>query len=179
MAGPCDAISNYIFAKDCNRPWLLRRAFTENAQLEMVIRTEAISFPSAASGITEIGETLVRKFSLDNENIFTFCLSSAPKDRRIEFGCEWLVGMSRRDTGEVRVGCGRYDWVFEDLPRMLACNLKITIELMVVLDRDTIQLIMPWLTGLAYPWCPSDLALRSMPVLDGLKPVSDFLGRRV
>ena len=43
MPSPIEAISTYFHAKDGNRPHLMRRAFAEKAQLEMVVNTDAIS----------------------------------------------------------------------------------------------------------------------------------------
>jgi hypothetical protein len=54
MPTPSDAVSTYILAKDGNRPFLMRRAFAENAELEMVVKTDAISFPSLAKGVSAI-----------------------------------------------------------------------------------------------------------------------------
>lgn len=179
MADRSEVIANYIAAKDCNRPWLMQRAFAKNCRLEMVVKTDVISFPSGATGINEITDTLVRKFSCDNENIYTFCLSTAPEGVGRQFSCDWLVGMSLRDSGDFRVGCGQYDWVFEDGPQNLASNLKITIEVMVMLAHERSQPLTNWLSGLDYPWCPADTAVRDMPVFDGLQPISDFLGERV
>lgn len=54
MPSPFEAISTYFHAKDGNRPFLMRRAFAEDVQLEMVVNTEAISFPSSAKGLGAI-----------------------------------------------------------------------------------------------------------------------------
>ena len=48
MSTPSDAVSSYILAKDGNRPFLVRRAVAEDAELETVVKTDAISFPSSA-----------------------------------------------------------------------------------------------------------------------------------
>jgi len=45
MSTPSNAVRNYILAKDGNRPFLMRQAFAEDAELEMVVNTDAISFP--------------------------------------------------------------------------------------------------------------------------------------
>jgi len=179
MAVRSEVISNYIVAKDCNRPWLMRRSFRQGAHLEMVVKTDAISFPSDATGIVAITDTLVKQFSRENENVYTFCLTTAPEGYDREFSCDWLVGMSRRDNGDVRVGCGRYNWRFDDRPQILASNLKITIEVMAVLAQEHLDPIMDWLSELNYPWCPVDIATRGMPVFDELRPVSHFLSQRV
>ena len=54
-----DAISTYILAKDSNRPQLMKRAFAGDCELEMVVNTDAISFPSSARGLEQITQVLV------------------------------------------------------------------------------------------------------------------------
>src|SRR4029078_4305348 len=113
MSTPADAVRRYILAKDGNRPFLIKRAFTEDAELELVVKTDAISFPSSAKGLGAIEDIVVRRFAVDFENIYTFCLSQPSEANRRHFPCDWLVGMSARDGGQIRIGCGRYDWYFE------------------------------------------------------------------
>ncbi len=112
MPSPFDAVSTYFHAKDGNRPFLMRRAFAEDAQLEMVVKTEAISFPSTASGLAEIEEVLVRRIATDFENVYSFGLAQPTEADRRRFSCPWLVAMSARADGALRVGVGRYDWQF-------------------------------------------------------------------
>ncbi|MCU9836425.1 hypothetical protein OEZ49_01465 [Ruegeria sp. WL0004] len=179
MTGVADIISTYILAKDNNRPWLMQRAFSERARLEMDVRTDAIAFPSVAVGLDEITQTLVRRFSSENENVYTFCLTKAPTDDALQFTCNWLVGMTRKETGEVRVGCGSYAWTFLNQPEPLVGALKITIEVMELLDQHHTHSIMRWLSALPYPWCPAEAALRGAPRSRALAPVTDFLAQAV
>jgi hypothetical protein len=58
MLSQSDAVASYIRAKDGNRPHLLDTTFTDDATLEMVVRTDSISFPPSAAGRTAIAETL-------------------------------------------------------------------------------------------------------------------------
>jgi hypothetical protein len=53
----------------------MRQAFAESVELEIVVKTDAISFPSPASGLNAVEDILVRRFGADNENVHTFCLS--------------------------------------------------------------------------------------------------------
>jgi hypothetical protein len=69
-----EAISTYILAKDSNRPQLMRDAFAEYCELEMVAKTDAISFPCSAKGLEEITKVLVTNFGDQYENVRTFCL---------------------------------------------------------------------------------------------------------
>jgi len=85
MSTPSDTVTSYILAKDGNRPFLMRRAFAEDAELEMVINTDAISFPSSAKGVSAIEDIVVRRFGLDYENVYTFCLSQPSAANRRHF----------------------------------------------------------------------------------------------
>ena len=96
MPSPLDAVSTYYHAKDGNRPFLMRRAFAENVRLEMIVKTEAISFPGSAKGVAAIEEILGRRFANDFENVYTFGLARPPQANRHHFPCHWLVGMSGR-----------------------------------------------------------------------------------
>src|SRR3954468_14697773 len=109
MLTPARAVPSYILAQEGNRPFLMREAFAADAQLETVVNTDVISFPSTARGVSDLEDILVRRFCADYENIFTFCLSEPSAADRSRFQCHWLVGMSVKNTGQLRVGCGRYD----------------------------------------------------------------------
>jgi hypothetical protein len=111
VPSPLEAVSTYFYAKDGNRPFLMRRAFAEHVHLEMVVKTEAISFPSSAKGVAAIEEILCRRFANDFENIYTFCLAQPTEANRRHYPCHWLVGMSAKNNGPIRVGSGRYDGI--------------------------------------------------------------------
>ena len=170
-----EVIETYIQSKDCNRPWMMPRVFSGDARLEIENRSEAISFPSTAVGVEEISELLVRQFACENENVYTICLSPAPIGHGGQFSCIWLVAMSRRNTGEIRVGVGHYNWEFAQNLNGLATDLKITIDAMVVLEKEYTASVMTWISGLPYPWCSVSAAQTDIPDLADLKPISDFL----
>lgn len=167
------AIANYIFAKDYNRPHLMRRAFCEAADLQMLVKSGAISFPPAVRGRDEITDVLVRRFGQTYENVYTFCLCQPPVSGAKNFACDWLVGMSSKADGSVRVGCGRYDWAFAPAGLGLVTQLKITIEQMVVLPPAALGEVMDWLSSLPHPWCGSALALSGMPRGEELAAIAD------
>src|SRR5262249_31277279 len=98
MPTPADAVKTYILAKDGNRPFLMRQAFAEGAELEIIVKTDAISFPSSTKGIAALEDVVVRKFGVDFENVFTFCLAEPPTGPCRHFPCHWLVGMSSRGS---------------------------------------------------------------------------------
>ena len=170
MKNATKAIENYIFGKDGNRPDLLRHAFSPDATLTMLVQTSTIQFPPNVQGREDIAEVLVRSFSLQYENVYTFCFGAPPKPEAHAHRCKWLVGMSTKATGELRVGCGEYHWVFSPQSG-LAIQLSITIEHMLECPSQHMQKIMDWLQGRSYPWCePADM-LDSAPPLTCLQPV--------
>jgi hypothetical protein len=172
MANP---VAVYIRAKDENLPELMRRAFAEDATLEMVVNSGAISFPPFTEGVGSITDVLVTRFNQTFENVRTFCLANPPKPDSTAFSCAWLVGMSEKETGAVRVGCGRYDWSFHAQGLRLANRLRITIEEMEMLPPQDLAAVMNWLSKLPYPWCNSQLALHGAPHVERLEPIVRFL----
>ncbi|PKU23496.1 hypothetical protein CWS72_16730 [Telmatospirillum siberiense] len=166
----------YILAKDGNRPHLLRRAFAEDARLEMVVNTGAISFPPIVRSREDIADVLVRQFGAKYENIYTFCLDRPePDDRSDRFSCRWAVGMTEKATGVVRVGYGDYEWRFSHPAPRLVEYLRITIETMVVLPDSDGDRISDWLSGLPYPWCAAATFVKTAPGIAALRPVMDGL----
>jgi len=152
MLAPAELVATYIRAKDGNRPHLLDATFETDATLQMVVRTDSISFPSALQGREAIAETLVRRFNQTYENVYTPCIGLPPEPSAKSFSCDWLVAMSQKQGGAVRVGCGRYDWWFKGAGRKVQ-SLAITIEAMEVLPPNTLASVMHWVSGLPYPWC--------------------------
>ncbi|TAJ88327.1 hypothetical protein [Reyranella sp.] len=175
MPSPFDAVTTYFHAKDGNRPFLMRQAFAEGVQLEMVVKTEAISFPSTARGLVEIEEVLVRRIATDFENVYSFGLAQPTEVDRRRFSCPWLVAMSARADGALRVGVGRYDWQFSPDLKCLVEKLLITIDVMQVLPASELDRIMSWITSLPYPWCQPDEVVRTMPRIEELAPVERYL----
>jgi hypothetical protein len=170
-----DLVETYIRAKDENRPYLMERAFADSARLVTVVNSGTITFPPVVNGLQSISDVLVRRFAQTFENIHTFCLAPPPRTAAVDFSCDWLVGMSEKDSRAVRVGCGRYDWSFSQQGPRLVERLKITIDLMQSLAPACLTSVMDWMSRLPYPWCPAQDALRNAPEIEGLQPIRQFL----
>ncbi|UZE21153.1 hypothetical protein LOY67_13930 [Pseudomonas sp. B21-056] len=168
------SIQHYINAKDSNRPHLLAQAFTAEAVLDMIVRTGSISFPGHVEGREAIGEVLVRRFGQTFENVYTFCLGAPPSANTKAFQCKWLVAMSDKHSGEVRVGCGVYDWQFEPGSNR-AERLTITIEHMATLPAADLAPVMTWVSALDYPWCAVHAVMNNMPDIAGLQAVLQYV----
>jgi hypothetical protein len=174
---PADPIlRTYFHAKDENRPHLMGKAFAESATLETIVKTAAISFPPVCRGLASITDVLVRKFAQSYENVYSFYLER-PQLPSNSFSCDWLVGMSEKESGRVRVGCGRYDWQFQPEEPHLADRLVITIEAMQVLPLGLFAPVFRWLTELPYPWCSVQTLLATAPAISDLDPVFGYVGR--
>jgi hypothetical protein len=175
MPSAQEAIEMYIRAKDENRPYLMERAFAENATLEMVLNSGTISFPPISIGLESISDVLVRRFAQTYENVHTFCLVAPPRNHELNFSCDWLVGMSEKETRKVRIGCGRYDWLFQSHGQHMVEQLKITIDLMESLTPSTLGSVTNWLDRLPYPWCTAQAALAAIPSLEEFQPIRQSL----
>jgi len=86
--------------------------------------------------------------------------------------------MSEKESGAVRVGCGRYDWLFRTDESFLVRELTITIECMQILPPRDLDPIMDWLSGLPYPWCPVQTAVASAPKVEGLEVIVDYISQK-
>jgi hypothetical protein len=73
------------------------------------------------------------------------------------------------------VGCGCYDWQFQTHKPFLTRELTITIEVMQILPPSTLEVIMDWLSGLPYPWCPAQKAVAGAPQVTGLEVILDYI----
>ena len=175
MSNAREAVETYIRAKDENRPYLMERAFAADATLEMVVDSGAISFPPSSVGLEPISDVLVRRFAQTYENVRTLCLATPPRNDVVNFSCDWLVGMSEKDDRRVRLGYGRYDWLFQSRPTHLVERLTITIHQMESLAPSSLAPVMNWLASLPYPWCTAQAALAGIPSLEGLQPIRQSL----
>lgn len=177
---PEELLRDYIRAKDENRPHLIPRVFCESACLEMRVKTQNISFPAVSQGAATIADVLSRRFNQTYENIYTFYLDkpvAGSANPPAVFACDWLVGMSEKATGAVRVGCGRYEWVFQqDAPHCVE-RLAITIEAMQTLPAWRLPDVLAWLLGLDYPWSSARAVYDSAPAITLLDPVLRYLSR--
>lgn len=177
MSNAQEAVETYIRAKDENRPYLMKRAFAADATLRMIVDSGAISFPPSSVGLESISDVLVRRFAQTYENVHTLCLATPPRDDAVDFSCDWLVGMSEKDGRRVRVGYGRYDWLFQLQPTYLIERLTITIHQMESLAPSCLAPVMNWLAGLPHPWCTAQAALAGIPSLEGLQLIRHSLAR--
>ena len=176
IPSPSESIAAYINAKDSNRPHLLDTAFTADASLRMHVLTDAISFPPALVGREAIADTLVRRFNQTYENIYTLCIGEPPEADAQIYSCDWFVAMSEKQSGAVRVGCGRYDWSFTANHNQVQ-SLEIRIVAMENFPAETLRSVMNVVTAMPYPWCGRQLAERALAGSTTLRRVLEFLRR--
>lgn len=169
-------LRTYVHAKDENRPHLLAGVFAPDATLEVRNKSSAIAFPAITLGREAIADVLVCSFAKSYENVYTFYMAR-PYAEAADIACDWLVCMTEKDGGSVRVGCGRYDWTLRADPPGLAARLVISIEAMQVLAPDQIESVFAWVRSMHYPWASADAAVRDAPRLPALAPVLEYLAR--
>jgi hypothetical protein len=171
---PETVLRNYLRAKDENRPHILDAVFEVDAELEIRNHSTAIAFPALTRGLSAIADVAVRTFGRTYENVYTFCLDR-PIGPLWQFECGWLVAMTEKASGTVRVGCGRYEWVFGDRPPHLATRLVITISAMEVLAASTCPTVLGSIGRLDYPWSSAAQARAALDRSPALAPVRDAL----
>jgi len=125
--------------------------------------------------VDAIADTLVRDFGRQYDNVYTFYVTGRrPLADTATFACPWLVGMTEKATGSVRVGCGRYEWTI-DAQRACVTALTITITHMSVLPAACAEPMFAWLTSLGYPWTPPQAIFAHAPADEAFGPVLDAL----
>jgi hypothetical protein len=175
---PEAVLRGYFHAKDENRPHLLEGVFASDAELFIRNQSGNIAFPAFTQGRSAIAEVLVRSFTLSNENVYSFYLRRPLRGVR-EFTCPWLVGMSERSSGHIRVGGGTYEWSFEQHAPHMAIRLVVDIEAMEVLPIAESAGVFEWLRALSYPWSSPEASLQGIPANELLSPIAQFLNRHV
>jgi len=163
MNDAAHAILAYLQAKDDNRPYLISSAFRDDARVSMTVRTTSIAFPSEIRGSRDIADVLVRRFNQKHENIHSFCIGQPPVVGQARHACAWLVAMSQKQDGAVRVGAGRYDWIFDAAGDRRASALTIRVDLMETLPDDALPAVMAWAGALPRPWCAIATLERRLP----------------
>lgn len=176
VRSPEELLRTYFHAKDENRPHLIRRAFCDSAVLEMNVRTDEVSFPPVTRGVDAIADVVASRFGQTFENVYSFYMQR-PAAGVTRFSCDWLVGMSEKANGNVRVGSGRYDWSFQREAPHRVERFVITIEAMPVLPPSQLSSVMDWLSTLPYPWCSPGAVRAAFPGIAALEPVLRYLDR--
>jgi hypothetical protein len=155
-------VSQYIKAKDNNKPHLMKSVFSRHARLEMIVQTGNISFPAKVTGVDKITQTLVCEFNTTYENIYTLCLTDTLQQIQNQLNCRWIVCMTEKTSGSLRLGYGDYQWSFENASG-LANHLVITIEHMIILPQALQPEVLACFESLPYPWALSSELQAAMP----------------
>ncbi|MED5621308.1 nuclear transport factor 2 family protein [Ideonella sp. BN130291] len=166
-------IETYLQAKDGNRPHLMARAFAADATVNVASLRRTAAPPARLQGLEAITAALVSEVDQACENIYSFCLQRPDEPLKASaFTCDWLFVMTQRSSGDVRIGCGRYDWRFRFTDRWLVQRLDIVVAGIEVLPPSMWQAALAWVNTLGYPWSSSDEVLAywpGEPRLDALK----------
>ncbi|MCV6621735.1 MAG: hypothetical protein OIF51_08285 [Cellvibrionaceae bacterium] len=173
------AISRYIQGKDHNKPHLLKQAFALHSKLSMQVKTENISFPSNTQGLAAISKLLVSDFNKQYENIYTYCITDTFGEAELSLSCCWLVVMTEKVSGKVRVGFGDYHWEFSHSgSHLLADRLEIIIDAMNVLDEEAKEPFLVWAEALPYPYLSLSELLSNSPAHEAVEALEAKLSAK-
>lgn len=173
-----ELITAYIQAKDENRPWYLTKVFSSDAVLEMKVESDVIDFPAEVFGREAIPDILVKNFSQTYDNVFTFVFDDSVTYDGMKLSCMWLVIMTKKDDGSLRVGYGKYTWYFKpNSNQFLVPKLRIEIISMNEFPLSFMDSIYNCVEVMPYPWIQkSDCKklVHSIPDLSDLIASLDF-----
>ena len=141
-------ISQYIKAKDNNKPHLMKHVFAEQAKV---------------AGLDKITQTLVCEFNTTYENIYTLCLTDTLQQTQNRLSCRWVVCMTDKTSQSLRIGYGNYQWDFKNDTSALVHHLTITIENMSFLPQSHQSDVLTWFDKQPYPWALSSELQTTMP----------------
>ena len=172
-------LENYIRGKDLNKPEILEKIYSEKSTVIFDIKPSTISFPSEISGNIEIAKVLSTDFNKRYEKVRTYYLENDSEE--IASLCilkqRWLVVMIERETREVKIGTGFYDWYFEFSPSG-NCQIqkhKITIGVMQSLSGENFPVFEDLHNSIPYPWVDKQCVVNTLEKHDTLREVIDYL----
>jgi len=170
-------LHKYLQAKDESRPYLFRQVFPENGRFQTRFSIDTdFDQGGMREGIAEITNTfgMLGRFF---ENIFTTCpIESASYTEEGQLQSTWIVGMSSRDNGDIRIAAGAYLWTFDEESGKVA-ELDVLMEHMLEFPGKHLAAIMDWLSALPQPWCETKALLDGMPEIEGLEPVRTYFSK--
>jgi len=174
-----EVLENYIKGKDLNRPEILEKIYSEKSKVIFSIQPSTISFPSEISGNIEIAKVLSKDFNKRYEKVRTYFLKDDSEE--IASLCilkqRWLVVMIERETQDVKIGSGFYDWYFE-VPASGNCRIekhKITIGVMLSFSRDNLPVFEDLHNSIPYPWTDKQRVVDMLQKHDSLREVIEYL----
>lgn len=169
-----ELIHTYLRAKDESRPILFRQVFLKEGRFQTRFSIDTdFNQGGMRHGLDTITQTF-QQLGAGFENIFTTCpIESAFYNDVGQLESSWVVGMTGRNEGQVRLAAGSYLWTF-DSDSGLVKELDVLMEHMLVLPAHHAESILSWLSPLPQPWCRSVELLERMPHLSELQPVRDY-----
>jgi hypothetical protein len=155
-------LHDYLHGKDQSRPHLLARAFAPDAVFVSRFEFDTdFSDDTPREGLGTIIETF-RQLGAACENIYTVCASDSVRESPEGWRCKWLVTMTQRDDGRVRVAWGDYLWQLGGWGTR-AKRLEVTMEEMQVLPADRADGFCDWMATHEGLWVESARMLEGCP----------------
>ena len=169
-------LTKYLEAKDQQRPFLFGEVFTSEAMFQSRFAFETdFNDERPVHGLDAIAGVFQRMGSRV-ENIFTVYTPSSVRWDAGALSIDWLVGMSERESGKLRLAWGDYAWRFNPAGTR-ATELVVLMRQMIELPASAGSSINHWLAELPAPWCEAEQILESMPSFAGSEDLRAFFSR--
>ena len=150
----------YLEAKDYQRPHRFAEAFTDDARFRTTFAFDTDwNSSDAVHGLPAITETF-RRLGAGFENLVTFCLPESLRWEDDALHMRWVVFMTGRKSGQIRVAWGDYQWRFTAINRR-ATSLDVHMHAMRELPSN--PRLLDWAMALPHVWCTGAVARRCLP----------------
>jgi len=163
----------YLHAKDCGVPARFADAFTPDATFTSRFEFEtSFSDEEPRVGLAAIAETfgLLTKHC---DNITTLCTLDSVVTDGDTLRNKWIVAMTNRDSGCIRVAWGDYVWTM-DPEAERARSLIVNMRHMAEMGPEHAEVVLVWLRALPAPWCDGQALVVDMPALLGLVNLREY-----
>ncbi|MEH6443788.1 MAG: hypothetical protein V7784_07820 [Oceanospirillaceae bacterium] len=174
-----DILEKYIRGKDQNQSAILEEIYTKNAKVLFDIKVDTIVFPAEIVGSVNIANTLSRDFNKRHDYVKTYYLTDQSKQFCADNirDQQWLVIMRDKQTGEIKIGTGIYDWYFSERQGgcLAVAEHKITIAVMLSLPSQCIDLLNVLQQNLPYPWVETQQVITTLKEYSYLDDLSLYI----
>jgi len=175
-----DALNRYIDGKDNNRPAVLKALYCSDAVLAFSLDDQSMSFPTRVEGAQEIAKVLSGDFNQRYQRVKTWYLTQPVADGTDQVTEQpWLVMMQEKASGDIRIGCGFYNWRFETNCNPLQVSAHhIHIHTMLSFPSTRESWLIELQQSLAYPWSSVDLVEAQIAPYSELDSIVRYLTQR-
>lgn len=174
-----EVLEQYINGKDKDRFELLETIYKLNSKVTFEIKPTIISFPSVINGNIEIAQVLSLDFNKKYSNVKTYYLSDCfPSIYKLSIDKQnWLVLMSEKNSDDIYVGTGYYNWKFGygQGGVLQIEHHHIFIEAMIKLTNLPLKFLFDLQKSIPYPWAYQEKVKELLQKYDELREITQYL----